>query len=213
MHPRVSQEAELELMDSELITTATDPEVDSQHHAELPTDGKVMDLVYWPDRRLIVPAERINDFDKEGLETLIYDMMTTMGHYGGVGLAAPQVGLRKRLFVWSMDGKHGYMINPIIMEHSGEVVIKEQCLSFPGVTVTTRRAEKVKMVWNTITGEQVSADYEGLPAICFQHETEHLEGMTMISTLSATKRDIVTRKMKKFLRTKKHVEKQQRRFI
>lgn len=200
-------------MNNDVITTATDTQVASHAPQEIPKDGELLDLVYWPDPRLRRPADMVKEFNKTELEELVKNMFTTMIHYGGVGLAAPQVGRTEHLFVWAMEGQHGYMINPTILKYSGQQVIKEQCLSFPGVTVTTRRADKITVSWQTTDGHTVSAEYEGLPAVCFQHEIEHLEGMTMISTLSATKRDIVTRKMKKFKRVKKHVEKQRQRFL
>lgn len=200
-------------MNNDVITTANDQTVSpSGESVDIPKGEKLLSILYWPNRGLIVPSEPVTEFSDE-LVSLINNMFGTMQHYGGVGLAAPQVGVRKKLFVWSIAGQHGVMINPAIIGHSGETMMKEQCLSFPGITVTTRRADKIKISWQNAQGLSLNGEYEGLPAICFQHETEHLEGMTMISTLSATKRDIVTRKMKKFHRMKKRVEQQRNRII
>lgn len=192
-------------MNEEVITTATQSEKEP-----VPSGGKILPIIYWPNQRLVVPAHPFDEFvtserDIKEADEIIKDMFSTMLHYGGVGLAGPQVGINTKIFVWALEDQYGYMINPVISNPTGEVTIKEQCLSFPGITVKTVRAEKIKIKWQDISGQPYSAEYEGLASVLFQHETEHLEGMTMISTLSATKRDIVTRKMKKFSRMKKRV--------
>ena len=115
------------------------------------------------------------------LEVLIDDMYETMDVAYGVGLAAPQVGILKRLIVIDNrdeeDGKRFYMINPEIFEKEGEEVSIEGCLSVPGKQGTVKRAKDIKVKYNDIDGEEKIMEAEDFLARIIQHEVDHLDGV------------------------------------
>ena len=140
---------------------------------------------------------------KEYLDALIDSMFETMYASHGVGLAAPQVGVSRRIFVMDCGekgtGKYA-MINPVILEAVGEQTIEEGCLSFPGVFEKVLRFYKVRVSYYDTKGEQHSATFEGFEAIAFQHEREHLDGVLFINHLSRLKQDRAKQKLAKLRR-------------
>jgi peptide deformylase len=120
----------------------------------------------------------------------------------GVGLAAPQVGVLKRLFVMDCssknDTKHKVaLINPVIELGEGEQVGEEGCLSFPGIYFEVKRPQRVVVRAQDIDGSAFSLDVMDLEARCVAHETDHLDGELFIDYLSPLKRDLIKRKIKK----------------
>lgn len=161
----------------------------------------ILDIVKYGDPILTTRAEEVTEFNQE-LHKLVDDMFETMYGAPGVGLAAPQVGLLKRLFV--MDCTSGrdkkrklVLINPIIELEEGEQVGDEGCLSFPGIYVEVKRAERVIVRAQDIDGSPFKLDVMNLEARCVTHETDHLDGEVFISYLSPLKRDLIKRKIKK----------------
>lgn len=108
------------------------------------------------------------------------DMIRFMNQNQGIGLAANQVGLDIRLFVMSVDGKQYKCFNPMIMNSSGESTQPEGCLSFPGETVSVTRSENILATWFNEEGKLVIENLSGLTARCFQHELDHLNGITIM---------------------------------
>ena len=115
------------------------------------------------------------------LEVLIDDMYETMDVAYGVGLAAPQVGILKRLIVVDNrdeeENKRFYMLNPVILEKEGEEISMEGCLSIPGKQGTVKRAKNIKVKYNDLTGKEKIMEAEYFLACIIQHEMDHLDGI------------------------------------
>lgn len=161
----------------------------------------ILNVVKYGDPILTKRAEEVTGFD-EKLHKLIDDMFETMYGAPGVGLAAPQVGVLKRLFV--MDCSSGkdkkqkvVLINPVIETEEGEQVGDEGCLSFPGVFLEIKRPQRVSVRALDIDGSDMTLDIMDLQARCVSHETDHLDGELFINHLSPLKRDLTKRKIKK----------------
>src|SRR5262245_36472983 len=143
----------------------------------------------------------INNIDGK-LAEFIGNMFETMYEAKGVGLAAPQVALSKKLFVMDVNaGKEGkgriICINPQIVDIKGKVVSEEGCLSFPGIYFEVERPEIVTVSAIDIDGNEFTFEAEGLAARCVLHETDHINGKLFIEFLSPLKRDLLKRKIKK----------------
>jgi len=161
----------------------------------------ILNVVKYGDPILTRRAEEVGDFD-EKLHTLIDDMFETMYGAPGVGLAAPQVGVLKRLFV--MDCSSGkdkkqkvVLINPVIETEEGEQIGDEGCLSFPGIFLEIKRPQRVVVRARDMDGSEMTLDVMDLQARCVSHETDHLDGELFVNYLSPLKRDLTKRKIKK----------------
>jgi len=141
----------------------------------------ILPILKWPDARLSQRCDGVGNVDD--LAPLIADMFETMYDAAGRGLAAPQVGTMKRLFVMDCTWKEGektpvVMINPVIMAAERvPVVAEEGCLSIPGVLVPVERPKAVTVQWTSETGEIHMDDFDGFEARCIQHEFDHLNGL------------------------------------
>jgi peptide deformylase len=127
-------------------------------------------------RQIAEPVEKIDD----EILTLLDDMADTMYEYNGIGLAAPQVGVSKRVIVVDYGEEHGgliEMINPVIVEKSGSVVDVEGCLSIPGIRGHVERYEKLTLRYQKRDGKTYEMKPEGYFARIFQHEIDHLDGI------------------------------------
>lgn len=114
--------------------------------------------------------------------SLLDDMVETMREHNGIGLAAPQVGILRRCFVAEVNEGEVYkVINPEIIEREGKAVQIEGCLSMPDFRGTVERAEKIKMKYTDENGKEQIIEAEGLLARCFQHESDHLDGVLIRS--------------------------------
>jgi peptide deformylase len=130
-------------------------------------------------------TEKISDVQRR----LIADMIDTMRDAPGVGLAAPQVGILERIFVWEVEEEHGAVINPAIVERSTTTVEEEEgCLSLPGLYYPVERAESVVVTGEDEHGEPVKLEASGLLARVCQHEIDHLDGVLFIDRLSPADR-------------------------
>lgn len=161
----------------------------------------ILDIVKYGDPVLTQRAAEVTEFDAS-LRKLVDDMFETMYGAPGVGLAAPQVGVLKRLFV--MDCSSGKnkpqkvaLINPVIETEEGEQVGDEGCLSFPGIYVQVKRPMRLVVRAQDVDGSPYKLDVMELEARCVAHETDHLDGELFISYLSPLKRDLTKRKIKK----------------
>ena len=162
----------------------------------------VRKIVKYGNPVLEQPAEPVTEFDTPELNEMIADMWETMYAAKGVGLAAPQIGIGKRVSVIDVsvgedETKKIVIINPQIVLHEGKQVGEEGCLSIPGFREPVSRANKVSVRAQDASGRQIELEGEELLARAFQHEIDHLNGILFINHLSALKRDIIRRKIKK----------------
>ncbi|PLX80517.1 MAG: peptide deformylase [Desulfuromonas sp.] len=160
-------------------------------------------IYHYPDPVLKQPAEKITVFDQE-LETLAKDMAETMYAAPGVGLAAPQVGVSKRLIVLDCSPREEgpglvVAVNPEVVSGEGEACEEEGCLSVPGYYARVERHARVKVRYQDVTGGDHLVEAEGLWSICFQHEIDHLDGKLFIDYLSPLKRSLFKKKYQKIL--------------
>jgi peptide deformylase len=159
-------------------------------------------ILHYPDQRLRIPGEPVDQFD-EGLAQLVADMAETMYAAPGVGLAAPQIGVAKRVFVIDIatgDDQPSDLrvfVNPEILELGEPCVSTEGCLSFPGSSEEVKRGETVKVRAQNERGEVFELEADGLLAIAIQHENDHLDGKLLIDRVSLLRRRILHRTMSK----------------
>ena len=164
----------------------------------------ILKIVKFPDPVLSRPAEPVTEFDDD-LRRLITNMFETTYAEQGVGLAAPQVGVSKRLVTIDLSvGKvpedRLVLINPEIIWSEGRVYLEEGCLSFPDIREKVVRAAKVRVRAQDEHGKWFEMDGENLLARCFQHEIDHVDGMVFLFRMSARKRDLNQRKIRKMQR-------------
>lgn len=159
----------------------------------------ILKVVEYPNKILKTATEQVGEVTPE-IRQLVKDMIETMYADHGMGLAANQVGVNKRLFVMddSPDGKNPKcFINPEIIEKTGEVELEEGCLSFPGVYLKLTRAKTIKIRAMNEQGEIFEMSAEGYSARCCQHELDHLNGITFFDHLSALKRQMAEKRLQK----------------
>lgn len=146
----------------------------------------VLSLRYLPDPMLRAKAKRVRTFDA-GLERLIEDMIETMHHACGVGLAGNQVGVLRRVVVIELpeDEEPRVLINPEVLRREGEREVDEGCLSIPGYRGFLKRSERVRVKALDRQGKLVRIKAEGLLAQALEHETDHLNGLLYIDRLES----------------------------
>ena len=137
-------------------------------------------------------ARRITNIDG-ALVRLADDMIETMYEAPGIGLAAPQVGVQKRLFVWDMGEGPQVIVNPEIIESDGEWLYDEACLSIPGLSWEIVRPKTVHLVGRDLDGNEMSFEADELEARLFQHEIDHLNGTLLIERLDSDTRKTALR--------------------
>jgi peptide deformylase len=160
--------------------------------------------VKYPDPVLARPAEPVTEFDAE-LRKLTADMFETMYDGQGIGLAAPQVGVSKRLLVIDLSvGKEPkdklVLVNPEIIFTEGRLYEEEGCLSFPEIREKVVRHAKVRIRAQDEKGKWFEMDGDDILGRCFQHEIDHVDGMLFIFRMSALKREFALRKIRKLQR-------------
>jgi peptide deformylase len=158
-------------------------------------------ILKYPDPVLARKADPVTVFDKE-LQKLTDDMFQSMYAAEGIGLAAPQIGLSKRLFIVDTSlGKNQderlVLINPEIIEREGKQVEEEGCLSLPDIRDKVSRAFRVRMRAQDVRGKWFEIDGDELLARAFQHENDHLDGILFIDRISRLKRDLTLRRIRK----------------
>ena len=164
----------------------------------------ILTIRKYPDPVLSQPGEPVTEFNAE-LRQLIADMFETTYSKQGVGLAAPQVGVSKRVTTIDLSmGKEPkdklVLINPEIISSEGKLYEEEGCLSFPDIAEKVVRAAKVRIRAQDEKGKWFEMDAEDLLSRCFQHEIDHLDGMLFIFRMSGLKRDLTLRKIRKLQR-------------
>lgn len=159
----------------------------------------ILRVLHFPDPRLRKTAAPVTAIDAD-IRKLANDMVETMYHEGGIGLAATQVNIRKRVVVMDLSeqrNKPVYLINPEIIHSEGVEEMQEGCLSVPGYYDLVQRAEKVRVRYQNLAGETVETGADGLLAVCIQHEIDHLNGRLFIDYLSPLKRKRLQKKLEK----------------
>lgn len=161
----------------------------------------IREIVKYPDPILQRPTERVTVFDEE-LRTLAADMFESMYKAVGIGLAANQIGVGKRITVIDLSNKKNpeekiVLVNPEILHKEGKQVQEEGCLSLPEIREKVSRAAKVKVKAQNLEGEWFEMEGEELLARAFQHEIDHLDGILFPWRVSALKRDLILRKIRK----------------
>ena len=161
----------------------------------------IFTIVKYPDPVLQQPGEPVTEFNDE-LRKFVADMFETMYASQGVGLAAQQVGVAKRITVIDLSmGKNPAerlaLINPEIISSEGKIYEEEGCLSFPDIREKVTRAAKVRIRAQDETGKWFEMDGEELLSRCFQHEFDHLDGVLFIFRMSPLKRNLNLRKIRK----------------
>lgn len=159
-------------------------------------------IIQYPDERLHKVAKKVESINA-GTRKLISDMADTMYAAPGVGLAATQVDVHQQIIVIDISETHDellVLINPELLEVSGESKCEEGCLSVPGIYDKVQRAERVKVKALNAKGEIFTLDAEGLLAVCIQHEIDHLQGKVFVERLSHLKQVRIRNKLKKRLR-------------
>jgi len=161
----------------------------------------IREIVLYPDPILQRPTEKVTEFDEE-LRTLAADMFESMYKAIGIGLAAPQIGVGKRMTVIDLSNQKDakdkiVLVNPEIIHKEGKQVEEEGCLSLPEIRDKVSRAAKVKVKAQDLEGKWFEIEGEELLARAFQHEIDHLDGILFPWRMSALKRDLILRKIRK----------------
>ena len=150
---------------------------------------------HFGDPVLVTPASEVIDFDKE-LRVLVKDLTETMLDAPGAGLAAPQIGVPLRVFVWDVDEALGHLINPTLDLSEEMQEGDEGCLSFPELLYPTPRAFRAVAKGFNIHGEPVTIEGTELLARALQHETDHLDGILFIDRLSEEDRKLAMKEIR-----------------
>ena len=177
--------------------------------------GELIPIFTYPDPVLSQVARPVTEFNQD-LRHLVKNMLFTMYHAPGIGLAAPQIGHSIRLFVLDVDfereevttssGKEEFrfsafnpkvIINPIITGNSGSIIYEEGCLSVPGVYEEVKRHKSIHVKYQDLDGNFQELEAEDMMAICIQHENDHLDGVVFIERLSNLKKNFYKKKMLK----------------
>lgn len=159
----------------------------------------VLDVLVYPDPRLREIAEPVVRVD-ENIRALVDDMAETMYQAPGIGLAAIQVNVLKRVIVIDISKDQSELqvfINPRIVERDGTQEIEEGCLSVPDVYAPVQRAESIRVTALNRDGNEVEMRAEGLLSVCIQHEIDHLDGKVFVDYLSRLKQERIRKRMQK----------------
>lgn len=164
----------------------------------------ILEVLHYPDKRLHHVAKPILQIDNE-IKSLVANMAQTMYKENGVGLAAIQVNVPKRLFIIDQSSEDEpknllVFINPEILSRSGEVIGEEGCLSVPGVYEKVLRSEKIVCRYQDLDAKTHENQYSGLMSVCIQHELDHLDGKVFVDYLSDLKQNFIKKKMKKIFK-------------
>lgn len=158
--------------------------------------------MHYPDPVLLSVGKPVDDKDiANGLRNIVDEMFEVMREAGGVGLAAPQVGISKRFFVMDVPDEEGKanplaLINPEVISVEGEQTGDEGCLSFPGLFQTVKRDMRVIVRAEDVEGVTIEYDMKDLAARCILHETDHCDGIVFLDRMTPLKRELAKRKIK-----------------
>jgi peptide deformylase len=167
---------------------------------------RIHEVIKYPDPVLSRPAEKVTEFNAE-TEQLVEEMFDSMYAAQGIGLAAPQINISKRITVIDVSFKERpedkiVLINPIILDRNGKQIEEEGCLSLPDIREKVTRAAWVKVQAQNVKGETFEVEGEELLARALQHEIDHLNGILFIDHISRLKREMVIKKFTKAAKAK-----------
>lgn len=158
----------------------------------------ILQIKKYPDLTLRKKAQKIEKIDDE-IRRLVLDMQETLRTSNGLGLAAPQVGVSKRVIVVSIDSNISAFINPQIIQKGREYEKGEEgCLSFPGLYLGIKRLKRIKAKALALNGDEIEIDADGLMARVLQHEIDHLDGRLFFTRLNLWQRWKLRKKLRKF---------------
>jgi peptide deformylase len=166
-----------------------------------------LEILTYPNKFLQQPTQPVENID-EDIQKLVADMVETMYEAPGVGLAAIQVGSDKQVLVYDEkpaenDRRYGVIINPKILETEGQIISEnEGCLSVPDFRSDVKRAARIVVEGVDRDGKPLRLEADGFMAIVLQHEIDHLNGTLFIDRISALKRELYKRRIKKIMREK-----------
>ncbi|MCW5958747.1 MAG: peptide deformylase [Pyrinomonadaceae bacterium] len=166
----------------------------------------ILKIAHYPEPVLLSVAKPVMDEEfNDGLKKLVDDMFETMYSSNGVGLAAPQVFVSQRLFVMDCSGGEDEkqkiaLINPEIIHVEGEQNGDEGCLSFPGIYTKVKRELRTVVRYQDVLGNVQELDGTELTARCILHETDHCDGIVFLDRMTALKREMAKRKIKRLKR-------------
>ena len=166
-----------------------------------------LEVLHFPDPRLRKKATLIETIDAT-IKAVADDLLETMFDKGGIGLAATQVNIQKRIIVIDISEDRNnpwVLINPEILASDGIVQTQEGCLSVPGYYDDVERAERIKYSYLNLEGELVEEEADGLLSVCIQHEIDHLDGKLFIDYLSPLKRQRLMKKIEKQEKLEAHI--------
>ena len=159
----------------------------------------ILRILEFPDpklRKRALPVDKVDD----ALRGLIDDMFDTMYEAPGIGLAATQIDVHRRLLVADVSGERTdphVLINPVILEKDGVIVTEEGCLSVPGYYEEVERAEHIRVRYLDRDGNEQTSEFEEMLAVCVQHEIDHLDGKLFVDYLSEAKRQRIRKRLEK----------------
>ncbi len=173
----------------------------------------VLKILVYPEKSLLQPSVKVDNIDDK-LKQLIDNMGETMFDAPGIGLAAPQIGVNKRVIVYDINAENKNddetreikkefraLINPEIISASGSIISKDEgCLSVSDYNADVKRYEKVSIMALNLEGRKLEFNLEGIPAIIMQHEIDHLDGILFIDRISVLKRAMYKKKTNKKLK-------------
>jgi len=173
----------------------------------------------YPDPVLKTEAAAVDDIDGAVAE-LLMDMAETMYAAPGIGLAAPQVGVRQRIIVLDLPEEEGTsstgllkLVNPVIAERDGEIVWEEGCLSVPDLTAEVLRAKRILLRAWTPEQKEIEIEAEDLFAVALQHELDHLDGVLFVDRISRLKREMYRKRQRKLQRQGREPERSSRSHV
>ena len=146
----------------------------------------VLDILAFPNPRLRNKSVDVEKY--EDMRGVVNNMVETMYTHQGVGLAAPQIGIRKNLIIFDPSddmSKLTAMVNPIIKAKDGEVYTNEECLSVPNMKARIKRSKNIKVRYKDLDGDTITKDFSGFESICIQHEMDHLKGKLIIDYIAS----------------------------
>jgi len=166
-------------------------------------------IVKYGECVLETPGDPVTEFDDK-LKKLVEDMFETMYEARGVGLAAPQIGISKRLFVMDCSFRSDpeqrvALINPVVLSVEGEQTGDEGCLSFPDIFFSVKRSLRAVVRAQDVNGSEIEIDGMDLTARCMLHETDHCDGIVFLDRTTTLKRELVKRKIKKLMKTERWI--------
>lgn len=161
-----------------------------------------MEIILYPNKILREKCDEVKEFD-QSLDRTVLDMLDVLYKKNGAGIAAPQVGIKKRIIIIDTGKSPLILINPRILKKEGKETFEEGCLSFPGIFLKIKRAKKVKVEAQNTKGEKIELEAEGLLTHVLQHEIDHLDGILFIDKIGFFKRWQLRRKLKNIAKGKK----------